>query len=60
MYFPKYAQSTLALQTVLHDAGVNYPITDSKWVASILLIPKNIGTTLEEIQNDCNAPHFHM
>jgi hypothetical protein len=41
-----------ALQTVLHDAEVIPPITDSEWVASILLVPKKIGTTLEEIQND--------
>jgi hypothetical protein len=48
-------QSTLALQalqTVLHDAGVITPITDSEWVASILLVPKKTGTMLEEIQND--------
>jgi hypothetical protein len=48
-------ESTLdlqALQTVLHDAGVIYPITDSEWVAPILLVPKKIGITLEEIQND--------
>jgi hypothetical protein len=38
-----------ALQTVLHDAEVIPPITDSEWVASILLVPKKIGTTLEEI-----------
>jgi len=41
-----------ALQTVLHDAGAIYPIMDSKWVAPILLVLKNIGTTLEEIWND--------
>jgi len=41
-----------ALQTVLHDAGVIYPITDSEWVAPILLVPKKIGITLEEIQNN--------
>jgi len=33
-------ESTLALQAVLHDAGVIYPIIDSKWVALILLMPK--------------------
>jgi hypothetical protein len=38
-----------ALQIVLHDARVIYPITDSKWVAPILLMPKKIGITLEEI-----------
>jgi hypothetical protein len=38
-----------ALQTVLYDAEVIPPITDSEWVASILLVPKKIGTTLEEI-----------
>jgi hypothetical protein len=27
-------------------------ITDSEWVAPILLVPKNIGITLEQIQND--------
>jgi len=41
-----------ALQIVLHDARVIYPITDSKWVAPILLMPKKIGITLEEIWND--------
>jgi len=41
-----------ALQTILHDAGVIYPITDSKWVAPILLVPKKTRTMLEEIQND--------
>jgi hypothetical protein len=41
-----------ALQIVLHDAGVIYLITNSEWVASILLVPKKIGITLEEIQND--------
>jgi hypothetical protein len=41
-----------ALQTILHDVGVIPPITDSEWVASILLVPKKTGTTLEEIQND--------
>jgi hypothetical protein len=48
-------ESTLtlqALQTVPHDAGVIHPIMDSKWVAPILLVPKKIGITLEEIQND--------
>jgi hypothetical protein len=41
-----------ALQTLLHDAGVIHPIMDSEWVAPILLVPKKIGITLEEIQND--------
>jgi hypothetical protein len=41
-----------ALQNILHDAKVIPPITDSEWVASILLVPKKTGTTLEEIQND--------
>jgi hypothetical protein len=48
-------ESTLALQalqTVPHDAEVNYPIIDSKWVEPILLVPKKIGITLEEIRND--------
>ena len=48
-------ESTLdlqALQTVLHDARVIYPITDSEWVTLILLVPKKIGITLEEIQNE--------
>jgi hypothetical protein len=45
-------QSTLALQTVLHDAGVIPLITDSEWVASILLVPRKTGTMLEEIRND--------
>jgi len=41
-----------ALQTVPHDAGVIHPIMDIEWVAPILLVPKKIGITLEEIQND--------
>ena len=41
-----------ALQTVPHNTGVIYPIMDSVWVAPILLVPKKIGITLEEIQND--------
>jgi len=45
-------QSTLALQTVLHDAKVIYPITNSKWVAPIFLVPKKTRITLEEIHND--------
>jgi len=45
-------KSALALQTVPYDARVIYPITDSKWVAPILLVPKKTGTTLEEIQSD--------
>jgi hypothetical protein len=48
-------QSALALQafqTVPHDAKVILFITDSEWVASILLVPKKTGTTFKEIQND--------
>jgi hypothetical protein len=41
-----------ALQIVLHDAGVIYLITDNEWVAPIFLVPKKIGITLEERQND--------
>ncbi|KAL9384341.1 hypothetical protein Peur_021351 [Populus x canadensis] len=41
-----------ALQTVPHDAGVIHPIIDNEWVAPILLVPKKIGITLEEIRND--------
>ena len=41
-----------ALQTVSHDVGDIHPIMDSEWVAPILLVPKKIGITLEEIQND--------
>jgi hypothetical protein len=41
-----------ALQTVLHDAKVIYPIMNSKWVAPIFLVPKRTGITLKEIQND--------
>jgi hypothetical protein len=41
-----------ALQTVLHDAGVIYPITDSKWVVPILLVSKKTGIILEEIRNE--------
>jgi hypothetical protein len=48
-------ESALALQTlqtILYDVGVIYPIMDNKWVAPIILVPKNTGTTLQEIQND--------
>jgi len=48
-------ESALALQTlqtISHDTEVIYPITNSEWVAPILLVPKKIGITLEEIQND--------
>jgi hypothetical protein len=45
-------ESALALQTIPYDAGVIHPIMDSGWVAPILLVPKKIGITLEEIQND--------
>jgi hypothetical protein len=48
-------QSALALQAfqiVPHDAKVILSITDSEWVASILLVPKKTGTMLEEIRND--------
>jgi hypothetical protein len=34
------------------DPGVIHPIMDNEWVAPILLVPKKIGITLEEIQND--------
>jgi hypothetical protein len=30
----------------LLDAGVIYPITDSKWVAPINVVPKKTGITL--------------
>ena len=43
-------QSALALQAlqiVLHDAKVIYPITNSKWVAPIFLVPKRTGITLK-------------
>jgi hypothetical protein len=56
IYVPQNVhESTLdlqALQIVLHDAGVLHPVTDGEWVAPILLVPKKIGITLEEIQND--------
>jgi hypothetical protein len=42
-------ESALALQTlqtILYDVGVIYPIMDNKWVAPIILVPKNTGTTL--------------
>jgi hypothetical protein len=41
-----------ALQIVPHYVGVIYPITDSKWVAPILLVLKKTGIALEEIRND--------
>jgi hypothetical protein len=45
-------QSALALQafqTVPHDAKIILSITNSEWVASILLVPKKTGTTIKEI-----------
>jgi hypothetical protein len=54
--FPQHVHESAlalqALQTVPHDAKVIPSITDSDWVASIFLVPKMIGITLEEIQND--------
>ena len=53
LYVPQnMCESALALQTVPQDAGVIHPIMDSEWVAPILFLPKKIGITLEEIQND--------
>ncbi|KAL9379588.1 hypothetical protein Peur_028070 [Populus x canadensis] len=34
------------------DAGVIYPITDSKWVAPIHVVPKKTGITLVKNKND--------
>jgi hypothetical protein len=48
-------ESALALQVckLFPMMQESFPsITDSEWVASILLVPKKTGTTLEEIQND--------
>ena len=45
-------ESTLALQVVPYDAGIIHPIMDNEWVMPILLVPKKIGITLEEIQKD--------
>jgi len=36
----------------LLDAGVIYPITDSKWVAPIHVVPKKTGITLMKNKND--------
>jgi len=36
----------------LLDAGVIYPIIDSKWVAPIHVVPKKIGITLVKNKND--------
>jgi len=36
----------------LLDAGVIYPITDSKWVAPIHMVPKKTGITLVKNKND--------
>ncbi|KAL9405303.1 hypothetical protein Peur_002275 [Populus x canadensis] len=36
----------------LLDAGVIYPITDSKWVAPIHVVPKKTGITLVKNKND--------
>jgi len=36
----------------LLDAGVIYPITDSKWVAPIYVVPKKTGITLVKNKND--------
>jgi hypothetical protein len=36
----------------LLDAGVIYPITDSKWVASIHMVPKKTGIMLVKKKND--------
>ena len=36
----------------LFDAGVIYPIMDSKWVAPIHVVPKKTGITLVKNKND--------
>jgi len=36
----------------LLDAGVIYPITDSKWVAPIHVVPKKTRITLVKNKND--------
>ena len=36
----------------LLDAGVIYPITDSKWVVPIHVVPKKTGITLGKNKND--------
>ena len=36
----------------LLDAGVIYPITDSKWVVPIHVVPKKTGITLVKNKND--------
>ena len=36
----------------LLDAGVIYPITDSKWVAPIHVVPKKTGITLVKNRDD--------
>jgi hypothetical protein len=41
-----------ALQTIPYNTGVIHPITDNEWMPPILLVPKKIGITLEEIKND--------
>ena len=40
----------------LLDAGVIYPITDSKWVAPIHVVPKKTGITLVKNKNDKLIP----
>ena len=40
----------------LLDAGVIYPITDSKWVAPIHVVPKKTGITLVKNKNDELVP----
>jgi hypothetical protein len=40
----------------LLNAGVIYPITNSKWVAPIHVVPKKIGITLVKNKDDDLIP----
>jgi len=52
MCSPKHAWISIGFANYPLWCRVIYPIKDNKWVALIILVPKNTGTTLEEIQND--------
>ena len=40
----------------LLEVGVIYPISDSNWVSSVQVVPKNIGITVVKNQNDELVP----
>jgi hypothetical protein len=42
----------------LLDAGIIYPIADSRWLSPIHCVPKKGGMTVVPNENNCNALPF--